>query len=126
MINICSRIPNIIAEKNVLCGFTTRNGGYSPSPFNSLNLGFNTADELSNVKNNHSLIHNILHIDSTRTALMEQVHGGNISVVSEGGLSPLTDGLITSKQHIMRGVLVADCIRPVRDAMRLAVKLQSD
>lgn len=110
MINITPQIPNIISEKNVVCGFTTRNGGVSHSPFNSLNLGFNTADKPANVKKNHSLIHSFLHIDSTRTALMEQVHGGNITIVSEGGLFPLADGLITSKPDIMLGVLVADCI----------------
>ncbi|MFC1538765.1 peptidoglycan editing factor PgeF [Candidatus Latescibacterota bacterium] len=110
MITIIPRIPDIISGKNVVCGFTTRNGGVSSSPFNSLNLGFNTPDESANVEKNHSLIHKFLHIERNRTALMEQVHGSNIAVVSEGGRYPLTDGLITSKPNIMLGVLIADCI----------------
>ncbi|MFC1551384.1 peptidoglycan editing factor PgeF [Candidatus Latescibacterota bacterium] len=110
MMDIQPRTPAIIPETHAVCGFTTRNGGVSSAPFNSLNLGFYTADNAANVAENHSLLHTFLHIDSAGTALMEQVHGSNVSAVSAGGRYPSTDSLITSNTNIMLGVLVADCI----------------
>ena len=34
----------------IVAGFSTRNGGTSRSPYNSLNLGLNTEDHLPNVE----------------------------------------------------------------------------
>jgi polyphenol oxidase len=110
MIEIRPRTPAIITETTAVCGFTTRNGGVSSAPYNSLNFGFNTADKPANVAENHSILHDFLNIDSDSAAQMEQIHGAHVTVVSEGGRYPSTDGLITSKAGILLGVMVADCI----------------
>ena len=38
----------------IVAGFSTRNGGVSRAPYNSLNLGLNTDDMLANVEGNRS------------------------------------------------------------------------
>jgi len=103
-------IPSIISTKQVICGFTTRNGGVSPPPFDSLNLGSHTLDNALNIRENRRIIYNYLEVEETHVALMEQVHGKKISIVETGGLFPATDGLITSKSGVMIAVKVADCI----------------
>ena len=103
-------IPHSIPQQKVICGFTTRNGGVSPPPFNSLNLGLETTDNPRNIQENHRIVYRYLSINENQVALMKQVHGGRISVVKSGGKFSSTDGLITSKSNLMLGVLVADCI----------------
>jgi len=103
-------IPHIIPQQQVICGFTTRNGGVSPPPFNSLNLGLETTDDPRNIQENHRIVYRYLSIDENQVALMKQVHGKKISMVKSGKKFPSTDGLITSKSNLMLGVLVADCI----------------
>lgn len=43
-------LPNTIPASKVICGYTTRKGGVSPPPFDSLNLGFKTSDDLFNIQ----------------------------------------------------------------------------
>jgi YfiH family protein len=103
-------LPHIIPQKQVICGFTTRDGGVSPPPFNFLNLGFKTLDDPRNIGKNHRILYQHLNVDKSHVALMEQIHGDTVSVIESGGKIPLSDGLITSKVNLMLGVLVADCI----------------
>ena len=101
---------NLILPKRVICGFTTRNGGISPPPFDSLNVGSHTSDDPLNIRENRRIVYNYLEVEETHVALMEQVHGKNISIVETGGIFPATDGLITSTSGVMLAVIVADCI----------------
>ena len=103
-------IPLTIPPKHVLCGFTTRCGGVSPPPFNSLNLGLDTPDDPLNVRKNHSIFYRYSGVDENNTAIMKQVHGNEVVVVNRGGVYPETDGLITSSCGVLLGVKVADCI----------------
>ncbi len=99
--------------------FTTRNGGISPIPFNTLNLGFNTGEDPEIIRANHQRIAQALEVDSRRMVRGEQVHGLEIQVVTEqnqGGVwepdkvLPHTDGLITNQPGIMLASYYADCV----------------
>ena len=103
-------IPTLLPSNMVMCGFTTRLGGVSLPPFDTLNLGYETGDDQSVVKENHTILYRFLNIDESDVAVMEQVHGTRIGVIDSGGVSPATDGLITSSPNIMLGVKCADCI----------------
>ena len=103
-------VPQLNQQKHIICGFTTRKYGVSPPPFDSLNLGLKTSDNTLNIRNNHEIVYNYLGIDETQAAFMEQVHGDTVIVSETGGISPKTDGLITSKCGLMLGVKIADCI----------------
>ncbi len=110
MSNFKPIIPLSISRTNVLCGFTTRCGGVSPPPFNSLNLGTDTPDNPLNVHKNLSIVYGYLGVDENNTAIMKQVHRNNVVIVSKGGVYPSTDGLLTSSCGILLAVRVADCI----------------
>ncbi len=110
MNDIQPRRSSLITDTNIVCGFTTRYGGVSPKPFDSLNLGFNTPDNPANTAENYSRFQSFFQVDSSDIALMEQVHGTHITVVDRGGRYPASDGLISDRERVLLAVLVADCV----------------
>ena len=99
-----------IPSCKAVCGFTTRYGGVSLSPFDSMNLGLYTTDNRSHVLENRKRLFHSTGSSEKNAALMGQVHGTRVRVVSSGGLYEKTDGLITNSPGVFLGVLVADCI----------------
>ena len=110
MNELTPKVPLLLSPDKVLCGFTTRNGGVSPAPFDSLNCGFNTADTHANVLENNIIVYRHAGTATENAARMGQVHGPEVRVVSSGGVYNHTDGLITVKPGVMLCVQVADCI----------------
>ena len=60
-------------------GFFTRKGGYSKSPYNSLNCSFNVDDNESDVKKNLTLICNQLELETL--IKLNQIHSSKVIVV---------------------------------------------
>jgi YfiH family protein len=110
MTEINPTIPDILPQTKLICGFTTRSGGISLPPFDTLNLGYETSDDRTAVRQNHTILYCSLGMEEANVAVMGQVHGDHISIVDSGGVSPATDGLITSKPGVMLAVKCADCI----------------
>ena len=104
------KIPLLLSPNKVLCGFTTRNGGVSPAPFESLNCGFTTADTHDNILENTAIVYRHAGITAEHAARMGQVHGSEVKVVHSGGVYNHTDGLTTDKPGVILCVQVADCI----------------
>ncbi|MBL7977671.1 MAG: peptidoglycan editing factor PgeF [Bacteroidetes Order II. Incertae sedis bacterium] len=108
-------IPSLIrpqlfsAFSGLTAGFTTRRGGYSQGPFDSLNLGINTADDPEVVAANHRLLARELGFDDQQLVLMRQVHSGVVQVVNESGIYTNIDGVVTSIRGLLLMVGVADC-----------------
>jgi YfiH family protein len=103
--------------KGVSCYFSTRIGGVSPSPYESLNLGLSSGDIQENVLENRIRFYETLGIDSTRVIIPGQVHGNEVRIVnSELGIMnsefkiPKCDGLLTQESGLVLGVTVADCL----------------
>ncbi|NLC71008.1 MAG: peptidoglycan editing factor PgeF [Desulfuromonadaceae bacterium] len=96
-------------------GFSTRNGGVSRPPFNSLNLGLNTDDAAYNVEGNRSTLCRAFNITPQNLVTVQQTHGTDILVIDEPNidishfLSLECDAIITNQAQIMVGILVADC-----------------
>lgn len=103
-------IPHSLARAGVLCGFTTRRGGVSLPPFDSLNLGTRTADPGESVRENYRILYDYLAVPEERAALMRQVHSATVRVIERGGVYDDTDGLLTAAPGILLGVRVADCV----------------
>ncbi len=103
-------IPQSLARAGALCGFTTRPGGVSLPPFDSLNLGTGTTDRPESVRENYRILYDFLSVEEERVALMRQVHSGTVRVVDRGGISDDTDGLLTATPGVLLGVRVADCV----------------
>jgi len=107
--------PAWAATETLAAGFTTRNGGVSRPPFNSLNLAYNTEDARSNVEGNRSTLSRAFDLQPHLLLTVKQVHGSDILVIDEPNydlshfLSLECDAIVSNQPGIMIGVLVADC-----------------
>jgi YfiH family protein len=93
--------------------FTTRQGGVSLPPWDSLNLAVHVDDAFAKVQRNRELVVEQLGLDGL--AFGKQVHGNGVRVVR--GLSKKTsrglddtDGLVTSVPGIGLAMMAADCL----------------
>jgi YfiH family protein len=93
-------------------GFTTREGGVSRPPFESLNLGGHVGDDPRAVESNRSKVAAAVGIPGERLLFMQQCHGRQV-VVADGPWGPdgppRSDGVVTATPGIGLAVLVADC-----------------
>ncbi|MBL7825953.1 MAG: peptidoglycan editing factor PgeF [Saprospiraceae bacterium] len=88
---------------------STRHGGVSPAPYNSLNLGKSTDDDPANVAENRRRFCHAIGFRPEQTAWSKQVHGTEIKRVKEPGGSEGFDAFITNAQGILLCVSIADC-----------------
>ncbi|MCS6795460.1 MAG: peptidoglycan editing factor PgeF [Raineya sp.] len=99
---------------------STRQGGISNAPFDSLNLGFGTADLPENVVQNRKILAETTQMPLENWCVPRQTHSDNILCISplergKGAFSrnnalPDTDGLLTKHKHIALVVQSADCV----------------
>ncbi len=89
---------------------STRTGGVSTSPYDSLNLGANTQDDPDSVEENRRRFLSALEITEKDIARPGQVHSTFVRQVYGGGFFPETDGLITDRPGVILSVQTADCI----------------
>lgn len=101
--------------QGITAGFTTRNGGVSRAPYNSLNLGFNTDDLQAHVEGNRSTFCRSFGVEQRQFLTVNQVHGNDLLLIDEANpdlshfLKVEVDGIVTNLPGVMIGVLVADC-----------------
>ena len=104
-------------EPDLVHFVTTRYGGVSLPPYNSLNLGLHTADEQTRVLENRTLLAAETGIAPDRFLYASQVHSGDVKVIDEEAVAkgiltqnPQTDATITDLPGICLMVMVADCV----------------
>jgi YfiH family protein len=100
--------------------FTTRAGGVSEEPFDSLNLGVLTDDDRRSVLENRRRLAAALGRDPQRIAVGRQVHGAELAVHAEPGSTgwldgpgdggPAVDGHVIAAPDLTALVFVADCL----------------
>lgn len=99
--------------------FTTRIGGVSKPPFDTLNLGINTQDNFDNILENFQRVFSVLDTKLDNIVISNQIHGTNIRIVNEKDIgkgleSNLNktgvDGLVTNKTGITLVTFYADCV----------------
>ena len=100
--------------------FSTRAGGVSEGPYESLNLGILTEDDPERVQENRARLAAAAGVDPWRVAMGWQVHGTEVlewgEPPREGGFAtpgaelPRVDGHATSRPGVALLVLVADCL----------------
>ncbi|WP_079480361.1 peptidoglycan editing factor PgeF [Halobacillus salinus] len=105
---------------NLVCGLTTRQGGVSESPYDSLNMGLHVKDRDEDVIKNRKLLADEVGIPLDRWVMGEQVHGIQVRRVEEDDLGkgtvtlesavPGVDGLITNQKNTMMAAFYADCV----------------
>jgi polyphenol oxidase len=102
-------IPKIFNSAKIVAAQSTRIGGVSPAPFNSLNLGMSVKDEERNVLRNREIFFGALNIRPEQVTKSHQVHGTNVMIVNGPMTTEGYDALITNKPEIYLAVSIADC-----------------
>ncbi len=91
---------------NTTHGFSTRNGGVSPAPFHSLNLG-GTDDLPEHIAENRRRALGDLNIDMTQVSYLNQIHSNIVCQASAG--KQTGDALVTNQKNLAIAVGAADC-----------------
>ena len=95
---------------NRLLAFTTRRGGVSQAPYDTLNLGRSTDDLPEAVTENRRRLLASLGSDVDRLATAGQVHGARVAEVRSSGLHHDADAIVTCVPGIVLAVSSADCL----------------
>lgn len=89
--------------------FTTRHGGESLAPYETLNMAFHVGDNPKHVTANRMHLSAQLGVRTTLVS-MEQVHGNRVCCVDGESATPVCDAMMTHERHRALMVMVADCI----------------
>jgi YfiH family protein len=95
---------------DAILAFSTRRGGVSAAPYDTLNLGRSTADDPGAVAANRRSVLEALGLDPARVATVGQVHGARVIEVSAPGIHPSADALFTRAPGLALAVTTADCL----------------
>ena len=97
--------PNWLVPEHVHAFVSTRKGGLSNTPYDSLNLGKHVGDHLTQVEQNRELLQKILPSDPL---WLNQVHGTKIWTSPQSSLE--ADGAITQQVNQVLTIMTADCM----------------
>lgn len=104
------RIPAIFAHvPNLIAAESTRYGGVSPAPYQSLNLGKNTGDAPEHTAENRRRFCEALGFSPKQLAWSKQVHGAAVLLAAAPGGAMGYDALVTQIPGVVLAVSVADC-----------------
>jgi YfiH family protein len=89
---------------------STRIGGESRPPWDSLNVGTRVGDNIEAVRRNQRLIGGLIGFSPAAWARVHMEHGNRVLEARRPGTIGLADGLLTTRPHIPLAITVADCI----------------
>ncbi len=90
--------------------FTTRRGGVSEGPYESLNLGRKSGDEVERVDENRRIACTAIGADVTKLALNLQVHSALVRRGEPASRGERADGLWTDEPGLPILAMSADCL----------------
>lgn len=100
--------PDWPAPANIRAFTTTRKGGVSHGPWQSLNLGGNCGDDLQHVKENRE---RLLQLLPEKPHWLRQVHGtGVVTLDNENGPRQDADACVANTAGKVCAILTADCL----------------
>lgn len=94
-------------------GFSTRLGGYSEGPYNSMNLRRGSQDTIRNVEKNFNAFLDVFNCQESNCFMTNQVHDNKIINIIDNSQSHTldeTDGLITALSDVGLMTFHADCV----------------
>lgn len=102
-------LPDWPAPKGVRALATTRGGGVSPAPWDSLNLGEHVDDRLANVRTNRLRLAESAGLRPDQLGWLRQIHSTEVvSLPVEG--APKADASVTRCARQACAILTADCL----------------
>jgi len=102
-------LPEEAVAEGLIGVQSTRFGGVSGPPYDTLNLDQSVGDAEEIVRTNRERFFRAVGVDPSRIAFLEQVHGAKIVVASEPGPQGEGDGLLTAERGLFLSLSVADC-----------------
>jgi len=107
---LCLYYPSIFAgHPRLAAAESTRKGGVSKPPYDSLNLGIHTADRPGAIAENRRRFFAACGFSPDQTAGSHQRHGSEILLVEQPGYVEGYDALISNQPGILLTVTIADC-----------------
>ncbi|MDH2916583.1 MAG: peptidoglycan editing factor PgeF [Gallionella sp.] len=100
-------VPDWPAPANVKALQTTRNGGISVAPYDSLNLGSHVGDAPRAVAHNRQLLSSLM---PSEPVWLEQVHGVIVANADTASCLPQADACIARHSGAVSVVMTADCL----------------
>ncbi len=100
-------IPDWPAPATVRSLQTTRQGGCSLPPYDSLNLGAHVGDDAIRVERNRNLLNEVL---PSEPVWLEQVHGTEVVLAEAAGCRTVADACISRRKNTVCVVMTADCL----------------
>lgn len=101
--------PDWPAPSNVSAVMTTRSGGISQAPFDSMNLGDHVDDDLEHVQQNRQILTEKLKLPSTPIWL-SQVHGAVALAHREANDGAEADAIVAHEVSEVCAIMTADCL----------------
>jgi len=109
MVDLGWIVPDWPAPASVRAGATTRHGGVSLPPYESLNLGDHVGDVPETVAENRRRLRELRHLPS-EPVWLKQVHGiAVVDAVAVRGV-PEADASVTTHSNVVCVVMTADCL----------------
>ena len=103
--------PDWAVPQQIKAFCTTRHGGVSKLPFNTLNLGLNAGDDSVDVLHNRSIVRSYL---PTEPLWLKQIHGVTVSTPGSRKTSSSkpfeADSAVTNIPNEVLSILTADCM----------------
>ncbi len=109
-------VPQVVRMEGLGAGiavaFSSRAGGVSGPPYDSLNLGLGVGDDPAAVSANRAALAAACGLRAADLAWMRQVHGRHVSYVGAGSAGPAepADAIFTDVPGLALCVLIADCV----------------
>lgn len=100
-------VPDWPAPARVRALQTTRQGGVSHAPYDSLNLGDHVGDVAHAVAHNRQLLSALM---PSEPVWLQQVHGTEVVNAATANCLPQADACITSHRGAVCAVMTADCL----------------
>lgn len=102
--------PEIFADvPSITAGMSTRHGGVSGPPYDTLNLGRHVGDDPTSVEMNRRRFCAAMDTDPAWLGTAGQVHGSTVRVIDAPRHEPFCDALVTTTAGLLLAIGVADC-----------------
>ena len=102
-----------LAAFPVSAHISTRHGGVSPAPWNSLNFSVKRGDSRERVYANRERLADALQVHTSEIVSCDQVHGRNVAKVDRddaGVMQRGFDGMVTNSESLPLSLVFADCV----------------
>ena len=99
--------PSWPEPANVKALQTTRNGGISTAPYNSLNLGEHVKDNPLHVAQNRQLLSQFV---PSEPVWLNQVHGIDVIDAADTSCAPSADASYATRKNVICVTMTADCL----------------